>query len=102
LLHNANKGNNSISNPIVDPFDSSNTEKAHAWISIKYNEQENNLSLIIYNKTDILAKEVLAKTQLKPKYEKRHLKELDIDIKYEDEIINKERLLKTIILFPYL
>jgi hypothetical protein len=102
LLHNANKGNNPSSFLITDPFNSSNKEKVCAWVSTEYNEHKNNFSLIIYNKTDILAVKVQEKTQLKPKYEKRHLKELDIEIKYEDEMINNERLLKTIILFPCL
>jgi hypothetical protein len=107
LLHNADKGNKDVSgnnSPILiaDPFDNLTETKAYAWISIEYDELNNNLSLIIYNKTDILAANVQEKTQLKPKYEKRHLKELDIKINYQDETINSERLLKTIITFPYL
>ncbi len=87
---------------IADPFDTNCEVLKKAWVTIKYNEPENNLSILIYNMSNIKSTDVKHRTSLKIKPEKLHLKELEIFIDYEDVIINDIPLLKTIITFPYL
>ena len=86
---------------IEDPF-GMNGVKMQGWISVEYFENDNRLSIIIFNKSDKQSKEIKELTSKKIKPEKLHLRELEISIDYEDIIINQQDILKTIISFPYI
>jgi hypothetical protein len=114
LFHNAIKAGSDIKDPFC--VGDNNDVVRKAWVTIKYDEINKCLCLLIYNKSDVDSATVKDETNKKMRYGKNHLSDLGIEVDYQSVIINKgceitssggilsndNKFLKTIILFPYI
>lgn len=99
MVHYVINNSRHAKDEFYDPFDFSEEEKK-AWISVEINDVS--CTLLILNKSEKTAAAITEETNLKEKPEKRHVKELKIEIKYADVEINEQKYIETRIILPFI